>query len=130
MVDNLHAIKDLGGRIRTALEAGDAATFGRIMDEHWRIKQARSGGMSNPRIDALYAIARDHGALGGKLVGAGGGGFLMFYAEDPDRLRRAMTEEGLSEVRFAFDFDGSRGVVSDCCRWSFWPAARARGWPR
>ena len=113
MVDNLHAIKDLGGRIRTALEAGDTAAFGRIMDEHWRIKQARSDGMSNPRIDALYRTARDAGALGGKLVGAGGGGFLMFYAEDPDRVRRAMTAEGLSEVRFAFDFDGARVVVRD-----------------
>src|SRR3546814_11158915 len=90
MVDNLHAIKDLGGRIRTALEAGDAATFGRIMDEHWRIKQARSGGMSNPRIDALYAIARDHGALGGKLVGAGGGGSLI-------ARKRVVSGKGVSE---------------------------------
>lgn len=113
MVDNLHAIKHLGQRIKTALEAGDAPAFGRIMDEHWRVKQARSGGMSNARIDTLYAHARANGALGGKLVGAGGGGFLMFYAEEPERLRRAMTEEGLEEVRFSFDFDGARVAIRD-----------------
>lgn len=111
MVENMHAIKELGNRIKTVLEDGDSIGFAKIMDEHWRIKQARSGSMSNPRINELYEIAKNAGAIGGKLVGAGGGGFLLFYAEEPDRLRKAMTLEGLEEVRFSFDFDGSRVAV-------------------
>lgn len=111
MIENLDAIKELGQRIRVELENGNALGFGRIMDEHWRIKQARSGDMSNSRIDALYELAKSNGAVGGKLVGAGGGGFLMFYAEEPERLRRTMEAEGLEEVRFAFDFDGARVLM-------------------
>lgn len=113
MIANLDQVKELGYRIRTALETGNPAEFGRIMDEHWQIKLKRGGGISNPRINELYQIGRDHGAIGGKLVGAGGGGFLMFYAEDPGRLRAAMTEQGLEEVRFQFDYDGSRVTVRD-----------------
>ncbi len=67
--------------------------------------------MSNGPIDAWYEMALQNGALGGKLIGAGGGGFLMFYAEDKARLRRAMKEAGLREVRFRFDFQGTAVVV-------------------
>jgi D-glycero-alpha-D-manno-heptose-7-phosphate kinase len=77
------------------------------MDEHWSHKRKRTQGISNAQIDEWYAIARANGALGGKLVGAGAGGFMLFYAEDPRRVRRAMTEAGLPEVRFGFDHDGS-----------------------
>ena len=108
MLDNLHYVKDLGLRSRAALEKGDLGAFGRLMAEHWENKKRRSGGMSNPKIDHCYDQALANGALGGKLVGAGGGGFLMFLAEDKSRLRRAMREEGLEELRFKFDFDGSK----------------------
>ncbi|MDR1520302.1 MAG: galactokinase [Planctomycetota bacterium] len=112
MLDNLHYVKHLGLRSREALEKGDVFAFGRLMHEHWENKKKRSGGMTNPRIDHWYNRALASGAVGGKLVGAGGGGFLMFLAEDKTRLRRAMREEGLEELRFRFDFDGSKVVLS------------------
>lgn len=108
MLRNLHYVKDLGLRSRTTLEAGDTAAFGALMHEHWQHKKQRSGGMSNPHIDEWYELGRANGAIGGKLVGAGGGGFLMFYAEDHRRLRAAMAGVGLEEVRFRFDFEGTK----------------------
>lgn len=113
MVENLHHVKDLGLRSLGALEQGDTSVFADLMHEHWTVKRRRSAGMSNDRIDALYDVARDHGARGGKLVGAGAGGFLMFYAEDARRLRSAMRDEGLAEMRFGFDLDGSTVLVRD-----------------
>jgi D-glycero-alpha-D-manno-heptose-7-phosphate kinase len=112
MIDNLNYIKELGFRSRRALERGSPAEFGELMHEHWEHKRKRSAGMSNPRIDEWYELGRKHGAIGGKLVGAGGGGFLMFYAEDRDQLRTAMHQAGLDEVRFRFDFDGTRVLFS------------------
>jgi D-glycero-alpha-D-manno-heptose-7-phosphate kinase len=83
------------------------------MDEHWQRKRARSGGMSNAKINEWYDLARANGAIGGKLIGAGGGGFLMFYAEeDKSKLRSAMRGAGLKEVRFRFDFEGTKLVSS------------------
>lgn len=108
MVDNLHFIKDLGLQSRTALERGDLSEFARLMDVHWQRKKERSGAMTNQRINAWYDCAMSHGALGGKVIGAGGGGFLMFYAGDKAGLRRAMREQGLAEVRFRFDFEGTK----------------------
>ncbi|MDR1657763.1 MAG: galactokinase [Deltaproteobacteria bacterium] len=112
MLENLHYVKDLGLRSRMALETGDIDRFGLLMHEHWENKKKRSGGMSNPKIDNCYQKALNNGAIGGKLVGAGGGGFLMFLADDKTRLRKAMREEGLEELRFKFDFDGSKVVLS------------------
>lgn len=112
MVANLHYVKELGERSRKALETGRPAVFGEIMHEHWDRKRQRSSGMSNPKIDEWYDLGRRAGAIGGKLVGAGGGGFLMFYAPEPNRVRAAMTGAGLEEVRFRFDFDGTRVVFS------------------
>jgi D-glycero-alpha-D-manno-heptose-7-phosphate kinase len=108
MLRNMHYVKELGVRTRHALEAGDARQFGEIMHEHWLHKRQRSQGISNPQIDEWYELGRANGALGGKLVGAGGGGFLMFYAEDHRHLRQAMSRAGLEEVRFHFDFEGTR----------------------
>ena len=112
MVDNLHYVKDLGHRSRKALEDSKPALFAEIMHEHWDRKRQRSSGMSNPKIDEWYEAGRKAGAIGGKLVGAGGGGFLMFYAPEPSRVRAAMADAGLEEVRFRFDFDGTRVVFS------------------
>ena len=112
MVDNLHYIKELGARSQRALETGAPEAFGELMHEHWEHKRRRSSGMSNPQIDAWYELGRRNGAIGGKLVGAGGGGFLLFYAGDRGKLRAAMTEAGLQEVRFRFEFEGTRVVVS------------------
>lgn len=107
MLESLEYTKALGAQIREALEGGRPGEFGRLMHEHWERKRGRSAGMSNERIDHLYRVGLDHGALGGKLVGAGAGGFLMFYAEDQTAVRAAMAAEGLRETRFAFDLDGS-----------------------
>jgi D-glycero-alpha-D-manno-heptose-7-phosphate kinase len=111
MLENLHFVKELGRRTQRALEAGDLRQFGRIMDEHWQHKKRRSAGMSNPKIDAWYELAMRNGATGGKLIGAGGGGFLMFHSEDKPRLRHALLEAGLHEVRFRFDFEGTKVVA-------------------
>ncbi len=82
------------------------------MHEHWEHKKKRSRGITNPKINEWYDIARANGAIGGKLVGAGGGGFLMFYAEDRRKLRQAMAHSGLEEVRFRFDFEGTKILMS------------------
>ncbi len=111
MVDNLHFIKELGEKSKEALESGDLHTFAELMNVHWEYKKQRSGGMSNPQIDEWYNLARKHGALGGKLIGAGGGGFLMFYAEDKVALRHILTQSGMEEIRFRFDFEGTKGVI-------------------
>jgi D-glycero-alpha-D-manno-heptose-7-phosphate kinase len=111
MVQNLHFLKQLGYESKSALEKGDLRGFAELMHVHWEHKKARSKGMSNSRIDECYEFARANGALGGKLIGAGGGGFLMFYTEDKTRLRHAMLDEGLQETRFRFDFEGTRVVA-------------------
>jgi len=108
MLENLHFIKQLGHAIKEALESGDIANFGKLMHEHWLRKRGRSVGMSNNRIDELYELARTRGgATGGKLIGAGGSGFLLFHTVDRRRLRSVMTEAGVEEMDFTFDFDGS-----------------------
>lgn len=112
MLRNLHYVKELGYRSKEALESGNASQFGELMHEHWEHKKRRSGGMSNPQIDEWYELGLKNGAVGGKLVGAGGGGFLMFYANDRNKLRHAMAHAGLEEVRFGFDFEGTKVVFS------------------
>lgn len=111
MIDNLHRVKELGHRSLEALESDDLRGFAAIMQEHWEVKRAR-GEMSNANIDEWYNLALANGALGGKLIGAGGGGFLMFYTEDKTRLRHAMRENGLTEVRINFDMAGTAVVIS------------------
>jgi D-glycero-alpha-D-manno-heptose-7-phosphate kinase len=111
MIDNLHYIKHLGMQIKEALEAGQTQSFGRLMHEHWETKQRRSSNMSSNAISRWYEIGRDAGAVGGKMVGAGGGGFLLFYSLDRTSLRAAMAKEGLVEVPFRFDHDGSMTIV-------------------
>jgi D-glycero-alpha-D-manno-heptose-7-phosphate kinase len=113
MTESLHFIKDLAFSTRYSLEKGDVSEFGRLMNVHWEHKKRRSAGMSNGKIDEWYQCALSNGASGGKLIGAGGGGFLMFYAQDKGRLRHAMREQGLREVRFRFDFEGTRIVSHD-----------------
>ena len=110
MISNLHFVKELGLRSKELLEVGRLRDFGQLMHEHWQHKKKRSGNMSNPEIDDWYNIAMANGALGGKLIGAGGGGFLMFFAADKTKLRHAMKSIGLRELRFAFDTEGTKIV--------------------
>jgi D-glycero-alpha-D-manno-heptose-7-phosphate kinase len=109
---NLDQVKELGKQIASALEKNNPREFGSLMNEHWQLKRVRSDGMTNTDFDEWYALGRANGALGGKIVGAGGGGFLMFYADDSQSLRTAMSKIGLEELRFKFDFEGTKVVLS------------------
>jgi D-glycero-alpha-D-manno-heptose-7-phosphate kinase len=113
MIKELQFVVELGHEIRKVLLAGQNREFARLMREHWLRKRGRSSGISNDKIDRWYDVAMANGALGGKLVGAGGGGFLLFYADDVKGVRAAMAQEGLEEVRFKFDFDGSTVLMRE-----------------
>ena len=114
MMQNLHIIKEIGMETKRCLEAGKVSMLGELMHVHWETKKKRSNKMSDPRIDECYEAARKNGALGGKLVGAGGGGFLMFYCENghKPRLVEAMTEMGLRREKFRIDYDGAKILVN------------------
>ena len=112
MINNLHFVKDIGLQSKGAFEKGDLYEFARLMNVHWEHKKQRSKNMSNGKIDEWYELAMKNGALGGKLIGAGGGGFLMFYCENKTKLRKVMCESGLTEVRFNFDFEGTKVILS------------------
>jgi D-glycero-alpha-D-manno-heptose-7-phosphate kinase len=111
MIGNLHFIKQIGRDVKDALETGDLKRFGELMNIHWEYKKERSSAMSNERINHWYDLAMKNGALGGKLIGAGGGGFLIFLCEERARVRQAMSDEGLQEVRFRFDFEGTKAII-------------------
>lgn len=111
VVTSLREIKDIGLEIRDAILRGNLRRFGELLDAHWESKKRLSQGVSNPRIDAWYELAKSNGAIGGKISGAGGGGFLMLYCEENKaRLREAMRAAGLRELKFRFDFEGSKVV--------------------
>jgi len=114
MIDALHRTKDIGYRIKEALEEGNLDRFGQLLHEHWQNKKKRSIKISDDRIDEWYRIARENGAQGGKIMGAGGGGFFMFYCPNSHKpgLRKAMTEAGLREMRYNFDFEGAKVLVN------------------
>lgn len=112
MVENLHRTKEMGVRSRDLLESGDLESYAELMHEHWENKRKRSPGMTGERIDTLYTLARRSGCLGGKLVGAGGGGFLLVYAQRPEDTRQAMAAAGASELPFDFEFRGAIGNES------------------
>jgi D-glycero-alpha-D-manno-heptose-7-phosphate kinase len=108
-LDAMHNIKEIGFKVKHALENGDLTEFGRLQHEHWMAKKCTSSQIANGPIDRWYAVALKNGALGGKLMGAGGGGFLVFYCENGrDKLRKAMAREGLREVDFRFEREGSK----------------------
>ncbi len=111
MLGNLHFVKELGLRSLEALENGYLSEFGKLMDQHWQRKRMRSSKITSPQIDEWYELAMLNGATGGKLIGAGGGGFMLFHTNDKPRLRRAMIGSGLREVRFNFDFEGTKVLV-------------------
>ena len=109
--DNLLELKELAARSLAALEAGQLDDFARLLTKQWEHKKRRSPDATTAEVDRWFALGMANGARGGKLVGAGGGGFLMFYAEEKARVRHAMFEAGLREVRFRFDFEGCDTVT-------------------
>jgi D-glycero-alpha-D-manno-heptose-7-phosphate kinase len=111
MTENLHFVKKLGIDSQEALESGNLDEFARLMNVHWQRKKERSRSMTSGEIDRWYEHALKNGAAGGKLIGAGGGGFLMFYSSEKTKLRHAMREVGLTEVRFRFDFEGTKVLI-------------------
>ena len=110
IISNLDYVKELGLEIKENLVKGNCEEFGKLMNEHWRNKLKRSKKMSNSTIDNIYNFALKNGALGGKLIGAGGGGFLLFYANNPNRLRKAMKKKRIEEIRFQFDQEGVKQI--------------------
>jgi D-glycero-alpha-D-manno-heptose-7-phosphate kinase len=114
VTDSLHRTKELGYRIKEALEEGDLDSFGLLLDEHWQNKKRRSGNISNANIDRWYALAKENGVLGGKIMGAGGGGFFMFYCSNNHKaqLRKALESAGLREMPYDFDFEGAKVLVN------------------
>jgi D-glycero-alpha-D-manno-heptose-7-phosphate kinase len=111
MLENLHATKEMGYRSRDLLVSGDLESYAELMHEHWENKRRRSPGMASERIDMLYTLARRSGVIGGKLVGAGGGGFLVVYASSPSDTRQAMAAAGAQELDFDFEFGGAYSTV-------------------
>jgi len=112
-VKKMHAIKKIGLESKEALESGDLTRFGELLDEHWTVKRGITDSMTTDRVDSWYSAARKNGALGGKLVGAGGGGFLMLFCQEGrDKVRAALASQGLTEMRFRFDFEGSKVIYN------------------
>jgi D-glycero-alpha-D-manno-heptose-7-phosphate kinase len=107
-LENLKEIKKIGFLSKNLIENSDLDQFGKLLDYHWKIKKERATNMSNERIDSIYDDALNNGALGGKLVGAGGGGFLMFYAKNPNQLRKRLKRFKINEVKFSFDQEGTK----------------------
>ena len=113
VINNLHKIKEIGLESRRRLEKGDLNGFGELLDAHWQTKKNLSSGVSNPFIDECYEIAMKNGALGGKIMGAGGGGFFLFYCHgDRSKLAKALEQRGLVPTWFRFDFQGVKTLVN------------------
>ncbi len=114
-VDALHEVRALAGQMLRLIENGHLSSFGKLLNEAWQAKKRVSKDISNSRIDQLYSLARENGALGGKITGAGGGGFLLLYCEPSQQefVRSAMAAEGIHEMAFAFDFQGAQVIVND-----------------
>lgn len=114
VLDSLHHTKELGSRIKEALGQGDVERFGLLLDEHWQNKKRRSSSISDARLDRWYELAKENGGLGGKVMGAGGGGFFMFYCPNrsKSKVRQALTAAGLREMPYDFDFEGAKVLVN------------------
>jgi len=113
VLEAMHKIKEIGFKVKKALEEGDLAEWARLQHEHWMAKRGTAKSMTTSIIDKWYMLGIENGALGGKLMGAGGGGFLMFYVENnKNRVRKVMAGEGLREVRFGFSMDGSKIMIN------------------
>ena len=113
VLESLHYIKESGYKILDIVESGNITELGHMFDEHWKYKKRLAKGITNPQFDEVYKTALENGALGGKITGAGGGGFFLFYCEEnQSKLRKAMKKMGLKEMRFDFDYEGTKVLVN------------------
>jgi D-glycero-alpha-D-manno-heptose-7-phosphate kinase len=113
VVDAMHRIKEIGFETKRCLEHGKPDRFGELLHEHWEVKKKVSNKMSTDKLDEAYHLARTHGALGGKIIGAGGGGFFLFYCRDGrEKLKQALAPLGMKPMRFRFDADGTKVVAN------------------
>jgi len=113
VLESLHYIKESGYKILDIIEGGNITELGPMFDEHWKYKKRLADGITNPQFDEIYKIAKKNGALGGKITGAGGGGFFLFYCEEnQSKLRKSMKDAGLQEMRFDFDYEGTKVLVN------------------
>jgi len=137
-IEALHRVKEAAATMKEALRCGDLEHFGHLLHDAWQAKKRISPHISNQHIDRLYEIAREHGVLGGKITGAGGGGFLLLYCEPSCQqgVRSAMEREGVQEMAFAFDAQGAQVIVNDPfidhdvhagTHWTFLPLAATAG---
>jgi len=113
-VEAMHSIKEIGYEVKESLVKGDVCQFGRLLNEHWLAKKSVSNKMSNSKIDDWYKLGLQNGALGGKVMGAGGGGFMLFCVENGKRkhLRKKLEEAGLRYMDFKFDWEGAKTLVN------------------
>ena len=109
VMESLNYIKESGYKILESVESGNITDLGILFDEHWKYKKKMAQGISSPELDQMYELAKENGAIGGKISGAGGGGFFTLYCEDnKSKLREAMKKAGLRELTFDFDFEGTK----------------------
>ena len=113
VLNSLHYIKESGYKILDIVESGNITELGKMFDEHWKYKKRLAKGITNPRFDEIYSEAKKNGAIGGKISGAGGGGFFTFYCEDgQQKLKATMKKMGLKELKFDFDFEGTKVLAN------------------
>jgi len=111
--ESLHRIKEIGIKVKNSFEEGSISEFGKLLDLHWQTKRRLSEKVSSQEIDNWYKLAKKSGALGGKVMGAGGGGFFMFYCNNgKNGFRKALENEGLKEMRYHLDFEGSKVLIN------------------
>ena len=106
MISNLDMVKEMGLNTKYILEKGNLVDYGYLLNDHWNFKKKRSSKMTNKFINNLYDYALNNGAIGGKLMGAGGGGFLIFFSKNSNELEQAFKKIKINKLDFQFDIDG------------------------
>ena len=136
-LESMHQIRKAAEQMQDALVKGNFRAFAALLHQGWEAKKKLSEGISNSLIDEAYSAALQSGALGGKITGAGGGGFLLLFCEEPQqpKVREAMARLNIREMGFEFDLQGAQVVVNDpfidgderCgTRWTFAPFSAAQ----
>jgi len=131
VIDALHAVRRMAEEVRECLEQGDLDRFGRLLDRNWQQKKRFAPGVTTPFVDHCYEVAQAHGAIGGKLTGAGGGGFLMICCRDGAReqVTQALEAEGLQRMDYRFENNGAQVLMNASPRLPTYTEWRPANWP-